>query len=294
MEYQIINGGEEKSINFETEGTFSDVKITNKEVGAKATYFSVKSDGKNKKLYCQTPSMLVPKGIDIYNSPDGDKYYLELSYSTNNVDEELVKDITTFKSLVSEYDEFNVQQGIKNSQSWIGKKASEEIVRDKYHPMLRYSKDEEGNINDQYPPTIRFRLYKGKDDKFTTKCYDSQKNEVDIEEAIQKGCRVKALFHQQSNWLNKNTGYGPSNKLLQVKVYPSSKLAGYAFLDDEDEEEEADADGGADNETPLQEDEDNVESVEQNNDLDAGVEEVSDTEPVVKPKKGGRKKKTPV
>ena len=49
MEYQIINGGD-ASINFEKEGFFSDVKITNKEVGAKATYFSIKVDGKNKKF----------------------------------------------------------------------------------------------------------------------------------------------------------------------------------------------------------------------------------------------------
>lgn len=284
MEYHITNGGD-GSVDFEKEGTFSDVKITNKEVGAKATYFSIKMDGKNKKFYVQTPSLLVPKGIDVYDSPDGQqKYYLELSFSTNNVDEEIVKEITNFKSICQEYDEFNVQQGIKNSQAWIGKKASEEIVRDKYHPMLRFSKDEEGNINDMYPPSIRFRIYKGQDGKFTTKCYDSQKNEVDLEEAIQKGCRVKVLYHQQSCWLNKNTGYGASNKLLQIKVYPSTKITGYAFIDDDEAED------GGDAEETLQEEEDNVDEEEEvNDDLDAGLEE---SEPVVeKPKKGGRKKK---
>lgn len=288
MEYQIINGGD-ASIDFDKEGSFSDVKITNKEVGAKATYFSIKVDGKNKKFYVQSPSLLVPKGIDVYDSPDGtQKYYLELSLSTNNIDEELVKEISNFKEMINEYDEYNVQQGIKNGQSWIGKKTpSEELVRDKYNPMLRYSKDENGERNDQYPPSIRFRLYKGQDGKFTTKCYDSQKNEVELDEAIQKGSRVKVLYHQQSCWLNKNTGYGASNKLLQIKVYPSTKITGYAFIDDEEEEDVAD---NAEEEN-LQEEEDSVE-VEETNELDAGVEE---TEPPVveeKPKKGGRKKKT--
>ena len=80
------------------------------------------------KRHVQSPSLLVPKGIDVYDSPDGQqKYYLELSFSTNNVDEEIVKEINNFKTICEEYDEFNVQQGIKNSQAWIGKKASEEI-----------------------------------------------------------------------------------------------------------------------------------------------------------------------
>lgn len=288
MEYQIINGGD-ASIDFEKEGSFSDVKITNKEVGAKATYFSVKVDGKNKKFYVQSPSLLVPKGIDVYDSPDGtQKYYLELSLSTNNIEEELVKEINNFKEMINEYDEYNVQQGILNGQSWIGKKTpSEELVRDKYNPMLRYSKDENGERNDQYPPSIRFRLYKGQDGKFTTKCYDSQKNEVELDEAIQKGCRVKVLYHQQSCWLNKNTGYGASNKLLQIKVYPSTKITGYAFIDDEEEEDCAD---NAEEEN-LQEEEDSVE-VEETNELDAGVEETEPPAVEEKPKKGGRKKKT--
>ena len=296
MEYHITNGGD-GSVDFKKEGSFSDVKITNKEVGAKATYFSIKMDGKNKKFYVQTPSLLVPKGIDVYDSPDGQqKFYLELSFSTNNIDEDIVKEITNFKSICQEYDEFNVQQGIKNSQAWIGKKASEEIVRDKYHPMLRFSKDEEGNINDMYPPSIRFRIYKGQDGKFTTKCYDSQKNEVELEEAIQKGCRVKVLYHQQSCWLNKNTGYGASNKLLQIKVYPSTKITGYAFIDDDEAEDVGDVedtleeeDNVEKEEDNIEEEEDNAEEEEVNDDLDAGLvepEHVAD-----KPKKGGRKKK---
>jgi len=290
MEYHIINGGD-GSVDYSKEGTFSDVKITNKEVGAKSTYFSIQMDGKNKKLYVQSPSLLVPKGIDVYDSPDGQqKYYLELSFSTNNIDEAIVKEINSFKTICEEYDEFNVQQGIKNSQAWIGKKASEEIVRDKYHPMVRYSKDEEGNVNEMYPPSVRFRLYKDKDGQFTTKCYDSQKNEVDIEEAIQKGCRVKVLYHQQACWLNKNTGYGASNKILQIKVYPSTKITGYAFIDDEDEQDNS-PENTEETNTPeenLQEEEDDADAVEEENgDLDAGVEELVIEE---KPKKGRKKK----
>ena len=45
-----------------------------------------------------------------------------------------------------------------------------------------------------YPPSIRFRLYKGQDGKFTTKCYDSQKNEVELDEAIQKDAVLSSLL----------------------------------------------------------------------------------------------------
>jgi hypothetical protein len=285
MEYTILKGGID-TINYKTNAAYSEVKITNKEVGAKTTYFTVKTDdGKSKKCYVQTPKLLVTKGVDVYQSPDGDKYYLELSLSTNNVDESLAKEINQFKDFIQEFDDYNIQQGLKNSPAWIGKKASEEIVRDKYHPMLRYSKDEEGNISDRYPPSIRFRLYT-RDSKFTTECYDSKRNLVDLQETIQKGCRVTVMYHQQSCWLNKNTGYGASNKLMQIKVYPSTKLTGYAFIDDDEDEE------GADNneEENLQEDEDNEEE-EVNEDLDAGVEE-EEVEVKPAPKKGGRKKKT--
>ena len=106
--------------------------------------------------------------------------------------------------------------------------------------------------------------------------------------AIQKGCRVKVLYHQQSCWLNKNTGYGASNKLLQIKVYPASKLTGYAFIGDESDEE----DGENETSENLEEEEDQEEE-EETNELDAGVTEDAEPEPVVeaKPKKGGRKKK---
>jgi hypothetical protein len=189
--------------------------------------------------------------------------------------------------MVNEYDEYNVQQGIKNGQAWIGKKnPSEELVRDKYNPMLRYSKDENGERNDQYPPSIRFRLYKGDDGKYSgLKCYDNSKNEVEIDKAVQKGCRVKVLYHQQSCWINKNTGYGASNKLMQIKVFPSTKLTGYAFIGDESDEEDGE------NETTENLDEEEDQEEEVTNDLDAGVNEPEPELVAEKPKKGGRKKK---
>ena len=78
--YTIFNGGKDE-VNFETNGVYSDKKITNKEIGAASTYFTIRSDGssRGKFLYVQTPPLIATQGasppertdVAIVFSPDG-------------------------------------------------------------------------------------------------------------------------------------------------------------------------------------------------------------------------------
>jgi hypothetical protein len=299
--YTIFNGGKDE-LNFEENGLYSEKKITNKEIGAASTYFTVKVDGtsRGKFAYVQTPILAATQGIGSFEDKTTGqiKYHLDLSLSTKGLDEEQAAQIDHFKeNFVEKFDEYNVKKGLENAPSWLGKKMSKEVVEDKYYAMKRQSRDEDGNVIEEYAPTIRFKLWQDKEGKFSTTCYDSEKNEVELnDEILTKGCKVQALCHYQSCWVNKNTGFGPRISLLQLKIWPSDRLQGYAFVDGD----EADGgDGGDETEEQNIAEEEDEESVSE---LDNGVSEeqdaVSEPEPEPEPetepepkKKGGRKKK---
>ena len=307
--YTIFNGGKDE-VNFETNGVYSDKKITNKEIGAASTYFTYKVDGssRGKFLYVQTPLLTATQGIGSFEDKQTGnvKYHLDLSLTTKGMDADQVEQIEHFKTnFIENLDSYNIVKGMENSASWLGKaKMSRELVEDKYFPIKRVSKDENGEVIGEYAPTIRFKLWQDKEGKFTTTCYDADKNEVNIEEFLQKGCKVQALYHVQSCWVNKNTGYGQRANLLQLKIWPSDKLQGYSFVDENENENENENKNENENENEnesLNEEEDNSEN---QNDLDNGVNEASgsDTEPTIEveaedeaeaetKKKGGRKSK---
>ena len=296
--YTIFNGGKDE-INFSENGSYSEKKVTNKDIGAASAYFTYKVDGnsRGKFTYVQTPILNATQGIGSFEDKATGviKYHLDLSLSTKGVDAEQAEQIEHFqRHYVESFDTYNVERGVENAPSWLGKKMSKELVEDKYYPMKRVSKDEDGNPIEDYAPTIRFKLWQDKEGKFTTTCYDADKNEVNIQEALTKGCKVQALCHFQSCWVNKNTGFGPRINLLQLKVWPSDKLQGYSFVDEDGPEAEAEAED-ADNDNDLQAETSENENIEEeeDNDLDAGVNNEVDApeeEPAPK-KKGGRKKK---
>ena len=307
--YTIFNGGKDE-INFNENGSYSEKKITNKDIGAASAYFTYKVDGnsRGKFTYVQTPILNATQGIGSFEDKATGvvKYHLDLSLSTKGTDSEQAAQIEHFqRNYVESFDAYNVERGVDNAPSWLGKKMSKELVEDKYYPMKRQSKDEDGNVIEEYAPTIRFKLWQDKEGNFTTTCYDSEKNEVNIQEALTKGCKVQALCHFQSCWVNKNTGFGPRINILQLKVWPSDKLQGYSFVDDEaNENENENENENVDVENESNDNgSDNLEE-EEDNELDAGVNEDTEPEPEqasepeagseaepAPKKKGGRKKK---
>ena len=296
--YTIFNGGKDE-LNFAEQGSYSEKKITNKEIGAASVYFTAKVDGSNgrgKFAYVQTPILTATQGIGSFEDKTTGqvKYHLDLSLSTKGLDEEQASQIEHFKrNFVEKFDEYNIEKGLENAPSWLGKKMSREVVEDKYYPMKRQSRDEDGNILEEYAPTIRFKLWQDKEGNFTTTCYDSEKNEVNMEEILTKGCKVQALCHYQSCWVNKNTGFGPRTNLLQLKVWPSDKLQGYSFVDEDEDGGDNNDESSAQNLAEEEDEESNDEANEldngiESNDADANVE--VEAEPPKK--KGGRKKKS--
>ena len=65
-------------------------------------------------------------------------------------------------------------------------------------------------------------------------------------DCIQRGCEIVALIQCTGVWFMGKTQFGIGWKVLQIKVYQTHKLIGYAIVDDEDVEEPKESEGNSD------------------------------------------------
>jgi len=141
-------------------------------------------------------------------------------------------------------DAFVRTKGVELSESWFGKVKTAEVVDELYKSCEKKPKDS------KWASTLKLKLPL-RDGKPTFDVYDDSKKKVVLVdengelnlECVQRGCEIVALIQCTGVWFMGKTQFGIGWKVLQMKIYQTHKLIGYAIVDDEDdpkEEEESD------------------------------------------------------
>jgi hypothetical protein len=135
----------------------------------------------------------------------------------------------------SALDEYMIEQGVKNSKNWFKSDLNREVIKAFYTPIIRFSKDAEGNPK-PYPPTVKIQL-KQRDDKFETAIYDEKKRpltDIPLEDILVKGATISSLIQCTGVWFA-GSKYGLSWKAVQIKAdHLPESIRGFAFRDEED------------------------------------------------------------
>jgi len=211
---------------------FTDVKTRDL---TKSVYFY----HSGKSLFFQTPLLTTPFGL---SSWDDGKFSLNVSLT----DEVLLNKI-------KEIEDRFIDEGVAQSMPWFKKaKASRDVVAELYTSTIRYPKNKEGEITDQYPPTLKITL-PYKDGKIDCAGYRKIKStgevtEMEItKENIFGRCNLVAIIKCTSIWIIGNK-FGCTFKAEQImRVDPdasvvgggSKRLGAFAFIEDADDDDAA-------------------------------------------------------
>lgn len=219
-----------QSTDFSTSNvTFSPIKLMDS--GAKMSYLSYSG----RPLVMQTASMSLPYGMNVFDKAGPVKYSVDLSF--RGYEEGKDAKVRAFYDVLMKLDEFMVKKGVENSQAWFKSKLSEDVVKAFYTPLVRVSKDANGNPK-PYPPSFKLNLRKKQgSDVFDIVAYDQNKQpynyeETSLEELLVKGAQITALIQCTSVWFA-GSKFGLSWKGIQLRVdkLPDS-IRGFAFADE--------------------------------------------------------------
>lgn len=200
--------------------------------GAKQAFVNYAYDANTRKnLSVQISTLPVPYGMNMFDKAGPPKYSVDLSLRGYDDNPKVKQIYEMFTAL----DEFMIEQGVLNSKTWFKAQLTRDVVKAFYTPLVRWSKDAEGNVK-PYPPTLKVQL-KQRDGKFDVTLFDENKNElkgVPLDELLVKGSQVTSVIQCTSLWFA-GSKFGLSWKAVQIRMdkMPDS-IRGYAFQDDED------------------------------------------------------------
>ena len=138
-------------------------------------------------------NMRVPFGLNVYDQSNPPKYSINLSFNGYQDNQ----DVKAFYEAIQGLDKFIVDEAVKNSEAWFGKKKSREVLEEFYTPSLKYGK------KDDYPPTMKLNLRKLADG-FETKFYDIKGRPyktMPVDEMLMKGTQVTCLINCADVWI---------------------------------------------------------------------------------------------
>ena len=218
------------SSNFSTQKiSFSQPKLL--ESGGKQAY--VNYDGGM--FVVQTPDATLPYGMNVFDKAGPVKYSVELSLRGY---QDKGSKMEAFYNMVAQLDEHMIDQGVKNSKQWFKADLSRDVIKAFYSPMIRFSKDKDGNVK-PYPPTLKASLRQKRDSQeFDVVCYDDKREQykgIPLEELLVKGAVLQSLIQCTGVWFA-GSKFGLSWKLVQtmIKSLPQSSR-NFTFVDDGEE-----------------------------------------------------------
>jgi hypothetical protein len=182
----------------------------------------------------QTPSCSLPYGMSAFDKAGPVKYSVELSLRGHD---EVGSKMEQFYEALESLDDWMIEQGVKNSKQWFKSELSRDVVKAFYTPMIRISKDKDGNPK-PYPPTIKCSLRQKRDSQdFDVQCYDDKRQlyrGIPLEELLVKGTQMTSLVQCTGIWFA-GSKYGLSWKLVQsvISKLPQSSR-GFSFVEDGD------------------------------------------------------------
>ena len=188
------------------------------------------------KFLLQTPALTLPYNMNdkAFDPSKPIKYTVEMSLRGYDEAGNKAKELY---DVLQSIDEFMIEQGVKNSRSWFKSDMKHDVVRALYTPIVKWSKDKNGDVK-PYPPGVKVTLRKT-GDNFEVKMFDANKEEyqgVPVEDLLVKGAVVRCVMQCTGVWFAGGK-YGLSwkaNQMVMDKV-PES-IRGYAFVDDEEGE----------------------------------------------------------
>ncbi len=188
----------------------------------------------------QLPEMTCPYGIsDGILDPKTKKPLNEnkatINLSLNNLER---KSISACKKMFEDLAEKVIEEATPNSGKWFNMpKLNKEVVRAFFRSNIKYAKkkDENGNptgeINEEYPPTLAFTLYKN-DGLLNVDAEDGMGNKIDINGLNLKGALVTPIVQLTGIWIGASM-FGLTWKVLKLRVIPKSQNpSAYVFRDD--------------------------------------------------------------
>ena len=164
------------------------------------------------KIRIQTPKCSVPFGINDYNG----RFTLDLSLRG--------EDTKPFQTFINNFDSHNKKTGSINSIKWFKKQIHESVISELYKPQIRQQ-------NEKYAPNMRVKLPMKKNGVPDFEIFDNNKNKADMS-IITKGCQVQAIIELVGMYFV-SKDFGITWKVVQLKVFPSTKLSGYSFQDED-------------------------------------------------------------
>lgn len=203
--------------------------VTKNKAGGNVVYLKYNDS----KIVLQTPIMVAPFGLSIYNDEASgvSKYSLDLSFRDKDQDPKISK----YFDVITELDTFMVQKGVENSKEWFGKKMSKEVVEELYRPLIKESKDPS-----KYASTIKYKI-RSSGDRLNIEAFDEHKNKFNMDNFV-SGCKARTIIELTSIWFV-NKQFGCTFNVVQLQATKPEKIAGWAFQaesDEEDENEETD------------------------------------------------------
>ncbi len=215
---------------------FSDPQILSN--GAKTIFINYLHDDKKKKIILQLPKLYCPSGLIGFDQGEYMKYSVEFSF----LGMEKYQKIKSSYDLLESIDNKIINYGIENCQKWFFKKNMNlQLIKSYYVSQIKYSKDQDNEINDlKYSPNIKLKI-PFKDDHFMIDIFDCNKKRIykNLSNILVKGSKCQSLIELTGIWFAGNK-FGCSWKVLQLKIYPNYHLNGYSFVDDSDNDDQDD------------------------------------------------------
>ena len=180
----------------------------------------------------QTPQCYAPFGMNCFrDDKDGtESYSLELSFK----EKESRDSLRRYYEILEEIDTKVLEAALENSQLWLRKAKSKEVVEALFTRSIRIPTDREtGEVIDKWPPTFRLKLNKDNKGHFRCVAYDQEtKDEISLDTVMpkMKGSKVTAIASCGGIWVAGGK-FGCSWKATQLMIQVNSGLNRFAFQD---------------------------------------------------------------
>jgi hypothetical protein len=187
----------------------------------------------------------VPYGVNVFDKTGPPKYSVDLSLRGVE-DNEKVKALQTF---LEEFDERMLDAGVENAGKWFKMtNPNREVIKAFYTPLLKYSRDPQGNLK-PYPPTVKVNLRRKKDaTAATASCFETSfynpaekdakgvisqfPGDMPIEQVLAKRSSVTTIIQCTGVWFAGGK-FGTTWKAVQARVDTQpEQIRGPAFKSD--------------------------------------------------------------
>jgi len=214
-------------------------------VGGKS--ISVISNQTGRLLHLSCPMMMtwgIDQGIDDKGESSG-KYKLAMNFPNEN---ESTANTDEFLQKMKEFQEQIIDDAVKNSEAWWGKKKSRELCEDAFFPFLKYRKNKDTGMLDMTRPPSMYAKVPFYDGKWGVEIYDPSgkimfpcdNEDMTPIDFIPKLSRVACGLKCTGIWIG-GKGWGLTWNLFQCIVKPQAVMTvtGRCQIQLSDEDREA-------------------------------------------------------